>query len=68
MTSAANHFTSFRCSRQLRAEIDALRMARAHASGGLPPTLVAVVLEAIEGLLARERTTPPRRRGRKTNR
>lgn len=49
-----NYVTSFSLPRDMRSRLDALRMARAQREGGAPPPLRALILEGLEGLLARE--------------
>jgi hypothetical protein len=41
--------------RELRLELDAVRLARARRNGGRPPPLKALVIEALEALVAQER-------------
>ena len=38
----------------MRSRLDALRMARAQREGGAPPPMRSLILEGLEGLLARE--------------
>jgi hypothetical protein len=46
--------TTIEMSRALRVQLDEVRVARAHRLGGLCPPLKAVVIEALEELVARE--------------
>ena len=49
-----SYTTTFALPRDLRSRLDTLRLARAQREGGTPPTLRALILEGLEGLLARE--------------
>lgn len=49
-----SYVTSFALPRGIRSRLDTLRLARAQREGGAPPPLRALILEGLEGLLARE--------------
>lgn len=49
-----SYVTSFALPRGMRSRLDALRMARAQREGSAPPPLRSLILEGLEGLLARE--------------
>lgn len=49
-----SYVTSFALPRDVRSRLDALRLARAQREGGAPPALRSLILEGLEGLLARE--------------
>jgi hypothetical protein len=51
---ATAYITSFALPLDLRSRLDALRMARAEREGGSQPPLRELILEGLEGLLARE--------------
>lgn len=54
MKTPETYMTSFALPLELRSRLDALRMARAEQEGGPPPALRTLILEGLEGLLARE--------------
>lgn len=49
-----SYVTSFALPRDMRSRLDALRLARAQRDGGAPPPMRSLILEGLEGLLARE--------------
>lgn len=55
----ATYLTTFSMPLEMRARLDALRLARAQREGGLPPYMKDVILEALEQLLERELTQVP---------
>jgi hypothetical protein len=48
--------TTIEMPRDLRVQLDEVRLARAHRHGGLCPPLKIVVVEALQALVAREVT------------
>ncbi len=54
MKAPETYMTSFALPLDMRARLDALRMARAEQEGGPPPPLRTLILESLERLLARE--------------
>jgi hypothetical protein len=49
-----SYVTSFSLPRDMRSRLDNLRLVRAQRDGSAPPPMRSLILEGLEGLLARE--------------